>query len=275
MIIRNLRVAWLHIRKQPLVHTLLIVGFALGMSVGLFALLIWNGRATMDTRINQETPLYRITSQVNRNYPFATSGIEVYDFLQNRGDVTTLFQLSPLGEVVITSKNQTDEFSEEGMVFRGPFFETFDPAWIQYEYTDLSQDPNVVFVSSRLAQKLFGTVNALNRPLESPTLGLLTVKGIFDAENNQYHVQPDFYVPWSLRQSLITQGTLPESNVTERVFRGAYTYLATTENPASFLPGLTEQMKPLYQNDEVISDATYHPQPLSDIVSDKLPLDTP
>jgi len=211
----------IHLNKNRVTSIFLIIGFSLGMAVSLFAIIAWNTQNKYDKRITNPEKLWRITTELNGGWNFATAPFDMFEDVKSTIPADGVYQLIPLGKKNIrTSSESKDIFFENAAFVTNGFIQRMNFDLLEYEDIDLEKHPEVIFITSKLSQTLFGKGSAMGQVVNVADFGEFTVRGVINSEDYNFHVQEDFYISSAKIEYLLNHNKLDS-----RLFKkGNYTF---------------------------------------------------
>lgn len=283
MLKNTLFIALRNMRQYKLFSLTNILGLAVGMAITLLILLFVHHELRYDRHHQHADRIYRVLQNTGHVYRPATTHHLLAPMLQealpNGAKITRLHRpmsgMSGSRNIVVSSGDKM--FYEDGVLFaESSVFDVFDLPVLQGNADGALDDPKVILLTQKMAEKYFGDADPIGQVL---TLKIdlndvqdLTVAGVLKDVPDRSHFKFDFLAPLVNRiETIKARGSrwFPIESQINRLW--VYTYVLLPPNhTVSFLEQklagiqepLWEQLQYLKKDDSIFELLA---QPLTDI----------
>lgn len=226
-----LKITIRNLGRQKLFSFINIFGLGLSMSICLLVLLRIKDQVSYDNFHPHAKRTYRITTDITtkegNHIAFATSPLPLAKTLvQDYSIVESYARLYPLtGHKATAGKKELairTAFTDEG------FFNLFGFTLESGDATTVFNDPNSIILSKEMAQKYFGSRNAMGEFISFAGLGDFRVAGVLNNPGKS-HIDFDAYISIAALPVLEKSGKLAANSGDWNYGTIAYTYVLLNE----------------------------------------------
>ncbi|MGB3152933.1 MAG: ABC transporter permease, partial [Maribacter sp.] len=209
MIKQYIKIAWRNLLKNKQQTIINVLGLTIGTVSCLAILLYVFAQLGYDQHHDDAEAIYRVETIIGRkgkeafntaaaSPPIAFALKEDFPEVQEatRVVLTDVFYSNLIG-----AADSEDAYYEPRVYMAdSTFFKVFNYKFIEGRQQTALNEPNALVLSSYLANKLFGTQNALGKAVtwgSGADAQTLTVKGVFDESYGKSHLNPNYIVSMS------------------------------------------------------------------------------
>ncbi|MBE9462271.1 ABC transporter permease [Dyadobacter subterraneus] len=197
--LRNyLKIAYRNLSQNKGYSALTIFGLALGLTVSLLSILYVKDELAYDHFNKKSDRIYRINSDITYSGKSAKGALAPTPMGQTlKQDFPEIEEFTRLGkydsQIV---KSEQSAIREEGILYAdSTVFDVFTLPLLSGNPQKALAGPNSVVISRRIANKYFGTTNALNKILTFNTGEVRRVTGVMEDMPEQSHFHADILLP--------------------------------------------------------------------------------
>jgi predicted permease len=255
-----LKLAFRNLSRQKAFSIINISGLAVGLASSLIILLWVQDEVSFDRFHNKADRTYRLTAAAG-DLQVAISPAPTAPTLQEA--FPEIKYTTRLWYITSTTLQTADKRFEEkrGFYAEPSFFEVFDFKLLKGDVKTALSQPNGILITEDLAQKYFGTTDALGKILRKDNQDDFTVTGILAKPVGNSHLVFDFLMPWSY---VATR----DSNIKDNIWSNFdfYTYI-TFDQPKeqSFITAFEKKIDEIYGDHEERLQVQFTLQPLTSI----------
>ncbi|MBA4849339.1 ABC transporter permease [Emticicia sp. BO119] len=199
IMIRNyFKIALRHLWQNKAFTSINLLGLTIGTSCCLYMLLYIRSQYGYDEHHVAPQQLYRVTTEVTESggQPFAmalTSPPIAKGLKEDFGEVAAVTRLfkDPGAERFLLKKENDAFYETKGYYADSSFFQLFNYRFIEGSPNRALNEPLTVVLSSKTAQKLFGSQAALNQSIKINN-DLYRITGVYDDANVKSHINAHF-----------------------------------------------------------------------------------
>ncbi len=200
MLKHYLVLAWRSFRKHPGYSSINLVGLSIGLICGLLILLYVRHELSYDKFHDQADRIYRITADAKLNdseFSGASVGYPTGPALkQDYPEVEEFVRFRNRGNFLISIEN--NHFQEEEVIFvDSTLFDIFSIPLVEGDPQTALVAPNSAVITTELAQKFFGTENAMGQVMKLDNEEDYQVTGIIDPMPNNSHFRFNMFLSLS------------------------------------------------------------------------------
>lgn len=261
-----MKIAFRNIRKKKTYSFITIVGLAIGIVVCTLIFLFVEYELGFDSHVANIRHLYRVVTHIERAEGREYSGGTPYPTASAlRSDFPELEQSTQIyrdSDVMIATGENRFE-GDVALFAESQFFDVFDTEWIMGTASQALEDPFVVILTERLAEKYFGDKEAVGKVLQLNNEYDLRVAGIVANPPRRTSLPYDMLISWKTlnarwKASRLGQWDLLDSN--------SHTFTLLPESvDARSLEKRFEQFEQKYMEPKYAASWSFRLQPLSDI----------
>ncbi|MEX2347537.1 MAG: ABC transporter permease [Balneolaceae bacterium] len=274
MLQNYLKIALRNLFKNKVYSFINIFGLALGLASCIIILLYVSHESSYDKHHEQADRIYRVTSHIDFSGNYLelapTSAPMGPALLNDYPEVEAMVRLRPRGEYTV--KRGDEYISEDGFVFADPsIFEVFTIPLFYGEPLTALEQPNTAAISEEMAQKYFGTTDAVGETITLTDTFDFEVTAVYETMPETSHFRFNF---------LLSMPTIDEADNTMWLSNNFRTYILLKEgvDPVKFEenfetikktyiePQLQQYMGITFEEFEAAGNrADYRLQPLTNI----------
>ncbi|MBN2459971.1 MAG: ABC transporter permease [Candidatus Cloacimonetes bacterium] len=199
IVIHYLITAFRNIAKQKIYTFIKIGGLAIGLTVCILIMLWVKDELSYDNFHEKNDRLFRIIIEQNLNGESSviavTPGALGPALLAEFPEIKAVCRFDNMGQWLLRSGEQEYIPANSGITEEF-FFDLFTFKWIAGDITTAFADPRSIILTETMADKIFGSGEALGQVLEIKILGNFTVTGIMQ-DTHHSHLNFDFLVPFN------------------------------------------------------------------------------
>lgn len=195
---KYIKIAYRNLTQSKVYSAITIFGLALGLAVSLLSILYVADELRYD-RFNQKADrIYRVNSDITFSLKESKTAVAPTPMAETLKrdfpEVEEAVRLGKYGSHLV--KSDKAAIREQRVLYAdSTVFNVFTLPVIQGNPQKALAEPNSVVITQRMAQKYFGTSNALNRTLTFDTDQVRRVTAIIADIPAQSHFQADFLLP--------------------------------------------------------------------------------
>lgn len=242
------KIAWRSLQKNRLQTGINLLGLTVGTVCCLSILVYVFNQLGYDDHHENADAIYRVRTIVDDpsssiQFNAASAGPPIaFAMKEDFPEVLEATRLVYMGEgtedLIRSSDNNEGFYEPRGYLADATVFSVFKFNFIEGNPNNALVEPNTIVLSSTLANKLFGSVLALNKTIISGSGEqqlTLTVKGVFDDVNNEKsHLNPNYIV--TMNTTGLGEFVRTNQNFATQNFIYSYVKLNTSES-ASIVEG--------------------------------------
>jgi putative ABC transport system permease protein len=261
-----LMIALRNIRKNKAYSLITIIGLATGIAVCILIFLFVEYELGFDSHVEGKENIYRVVthreSAEGESYsggtPFPTAASLRSDFAEM--ELTT--QMYKDSEMMITVGE--NRYKGDIVFFvESQFFKLFDPEWIQGSASHALDDPFVVVLTERLADKYFGNTKVIGKILQLNNKYDLRVTGIISNSPRRASLPYDLLISWKTLNALWGGKRLDQWDLLDAA---SHTFTRLSESvETKRLEKRFEQFERKYMEPEYAKSWSFRLQALEDI----------
>ncbi len=205
MIKNYIKIAWRNLLKNPQQTTINLLGLTIGTGSCLFILIYVFAQLGYDAHHEQADNIYRVETIIERegaNFDTAAASppiaFAIKEDFPEVTEATRVVLTDVFFSTLIRASNSNDGYYEpRAYIADSTFFKVFDYRFVEGSPTGALNEPNTVVLSSKLAHKLFGEQQVLDKEVvwgSGEDELVLTIKGVFDETYGKSHLNPNYIV---------------------------------------------------------------------------------
>lgn len=227
MFMHDLRLAWLSLKRNPVLSALMVIAIAAGIAASMISITVYHGRAghpiwwkadklyavALDNRDPDDGNAFARFSR-HPEYPPLQVTYQDAKALYRSGIPTRSVMMFRSGRVITPERKGEKPFATSVRVTTADFFAMFDVPFIYgggWTRADDEAPAPVVVITKYANQKLFGGVNSVGRTI---TIGdsQFRIVGVIDAwmpqprfydlNNNTFDLPENLFMPWGWTEAL-------------------------------------------------------------------------
>jgi putative ABC transport system permease protein len=232
------------LRKQSRLSLLIFLTLTTGFISSYFVYAYISYELTYDDHLSDQ--LYRVNMETSKNGEFisktARTAPPVGPLITDVVSGTESFsRLVLMGEVIILN-DETTVREKDVLLADRSYFEQFEFSWIDGDAQKMDE-PNLVAISSTLANKIFGLTDVVGKNIEinSPNFEgtyPFTVSGVFEDHNGHSHLEPELLISYATLHGFVGQSIDQSWN-----WNNIFTYIKANGDPVE----LTAQINHAFQ----------------------------
>lgn len=230
-----IKIAIRSLLRNRLTSFINIFGLGLSMSVGLMIIIRLQDQLSYDNFHPAPERTFRITSSYlqknGERWKMASTPLPLKEALNTSQDVVEVCtSVYPAFNGKATSAGK--EMGLNGAFTDASFFKVFGFSLLAGNAATALQQPNTVIITKAVAEKFFGTGNAIGKIISLEKKGSFIVTGVLNEMPGKSHLDFDAYASYASIEQLEKTNALPERLKTWFAFNSGYTYVLLKKKTA-------------------------------------------
>lgn len=259
-------IALRNMRKHKAYSFITVVGLAIGIAVCILIFLFVEYELGFDSHFANKEHIYRVVTLENRAEGRSYTGGTPYPTASAlRSDFPEMEQSTQIyrdSNVMITAGE--NRFRGDIVLFvESQFFEVFDTDWIQGAASQALDNPFMVILTERLADKYFGNEEAVGKVLQLNNEYDLRVAGVVANPPRRTSLPYDMLVSWKTLNTLWNAGRLGQWDLLDSDSHTFTLFPGSVETQS--LENRFEKFEQKYMEPDYAKKWSFRLQPLRDI----------
>ncbi|MBA4057293.1 MAG: ABC transporter permease, partial [Marivirga sp.] len=260
----NLLLTYRNVKRYKGSFFINLIGLSTGLACSILILLWVQNEISYDRFHLHKDNIYRLTAEI-RNERHALSSYPLATTLKSEmPEVKNTVRLRPDFGTITLFDVGGRKFEEKGLFYAEPsFFQVFSFSLIEGDKETALVKPDGVIITKRIAQKYFGSESGIGKTIRMNNTNDLTVVGVLQDIPATSHLQFDFLLPMSSRET--TDETII-NNLWDNFNFYTYVQLEGKINAsAASLEEIAEKLNKIFKTRTSSFEANFELQPLTRI----------